>query len=437
MVAAAILGDVRRRGARARELLRSSSRMEELDVRDRAFVSRLVLGVVCAEGMLDATLDRHVHGKVEPKVRDALRLAAFELLFLSTPASVAVSQGVELVRRVRPRAAGMANAVLRRVALHDVPRRDAALDRARLRSASTEDLALVSGYPAWLIERIVDERGIDAAHGFACSALEPAPVYVAANLARFSADEARDLLAKRGLEPRDAGIPGAFVLDAPAGLAASGLVDEVAIVVADLAAQRVAEFVAPEAGMRVLEVGQGRGTKTLLLQSRALRCGGLAHVVGIDNEGFKVDVSRRRMQRAGLGACVDSLVLDGCQLADENSLPREIADPFDVVLVDAPCSGTGTLRRHPEIAWSLKGEDVSALARLQERILAAASTRVRGGGRLCYATCSVLREENEGIVKRFLGSARGQGFAINEKPFSSHPRRHGPDGHFCVTFVKS
>ena len=436
VVAASVLGDVRRRDARARDLLRTSSRLSDLDVRDRAFASRLVLGVVGASGLLDVVINQHVaRPRLEPKVRDALRLASFELLFLSTPAQVAVSQGVELVRGVRPRAAGMANAVLRRVAERDVPRRTLALERVRAHNESVQDLALVSGYPAWLVERVWRERGQEAARDFACSAAEPAPVFVMTNLASCSAQEAYDLLAQKGLSPRAAQLEGSYVLDAPASLAASGLLDDALVVVADLSAQRVAGLVAPEPGMRVLEVGQGRGTKTILLQSRAIGAGGPAEVVGIDSEAFKVDVSRRRMSRAGLAQSVCSLVFDACDL-DSSELPPELRDPFDLVFVDAPCSGTGTLRRHPEIAWRLGERDVTQLAQLQVRMLVSASARVREGGRLCYATCSVLREENQDVVRLFLDSEAGREFCVDGKAFVSHPSPQGPDGHFCACLVR-
>ena len=130
-VALRVLGEVRRRDGRAREILRSDAQVTALDVRDRALVMRLVLGVVASMGLIDSFIDSHLKGraKLEPKVRDALRLSAFELTFLSTPPAVAVSEGVELVRSVRPKAASLANAVLRKVAQVDVPQRAEALSR--------------------------------------------------------------------------------------------------------------------------------------------------------------------------------------------------------------------------------------------------------------------------------------------------------------------
>lgn len=437
-----LLGEARRRNAYVRELLRSSSRVDSLELRDRALVSRLVLGVTGARGLLDHTIDSHLRGRthIEPRVRDALRLASFELLFLSTPAAVAVSQGVELVRSVRPRASSMANAVLRRVAEDDVAARSRAIERMDTQSVSDEDLALVSGYPAWLLRAVSEERGIGAACDLAKSACEAAPVYVAAVSSLHTLDETRDLLAAAGLGPVETEVDGAFRLAAPSGLLATTFVERGDIVVADLSAQRVAAFVWPRPGMRILEVGQGRGTKTILMQSVAVRAGGPASVVGVDAESHKTRISRQRMVRAGLEKHVSCITADGTRLGERDVAAR-LNGPFDAVLVDAPCSGTGTLRRHPEKAWGLSRDDVSlanegSLPSLQLAMLQAAASAVAPGGTLAYSTCSVLRMENEGVVETFLAGDAGREFEPDGDWFVSNPRVGGPDGHFCARMRK-
>ncbi|MBO7673410.1 MAG: hypothetical protein J6S63_00215, partial [Atopobiaceae bacterium] len=362
-VALQVLGEVRRRDARVREVLRASKRMEALEQRDRAQVTRLVMGVAGARGMLDTVIDGHVRARsgVEPQVRDALRIASYELLFLSTPASVAVSQGVELVRGVRPRAAGMANAVLRRIAEEDVPKRTEALGRVGGEHRShidVADLELVSGYPPWLLDRIRTDRGDEACVSVALAALEPAPVYVAPNLAKIDASTAFERLTRAGLEPHALEEDDSFVLAAPAGLHVTGLVQNADVIPADLSAQRVAHLVVPEQGGRLLEVGQGRGTKSLLMQNEARRRGVALDIAGVDVEPFKTEVARARMERAGLSDCVRCVTFDAREL-DQPSAADAIGthEPFDVVFVDAPCSGVGTLRRHPEIAWALTPND--------------------------------------------------------------------------------
>ncbi len=444
-VALSVLSERRRRDGRVRDLLRTSDAMAALDARDRALASRLALGATAAEGALDQVLRAYVKrpSSVEPRVRDALRLATFEACYLDTPASAVVSQGVELARFASPRAAGLANAVLRKVVSEARPR----LDQARLRveegGRDAEDLALVSGLPRWLVERIDVARGADATRELALSQLEAAPVYVAPNRARHDESETLSLLRDAGLCPQPAGLPGAFELDTAAGLATSGLVTNVDVVVSDLAAQMVAHRAAPRPGQRVLEIGQGRGTKSILLENEALLTGGVATIVAVDSELFKVRIASRRMETAGLADSVSCYALDARQLASHD-VPDAFKRPFDLVFIDAPCSGTGTMRRHPEIAWSL---DEAALAGegtlplLQRQILDAAATRVAPGGRLVYATCSVLPEENERVIEAFLASDQGNSFELipytEEVPYlHTMPRRGGCDGHFCAVLQR-
>ena len=415
--ALSLVSERRRRSARARELLRSSEALSALDERERSLAVRLVMGVTAAEGELDRVLDAHLaHGvRLEPRVRDALRLAAFEILYLKTPRSAAVSQGVELVRGVAPRAAGLANAVLRRVSTEDVAVLDEARRRVTSGSFDAGDLARVGALPLWLCERMVASVGPAEAAALASAALAPAGSFVAANRVRHTAGEARALLEQAGCEPTPGPLPGSFVLGAPSRLAPSGLVGRVDVLPCDLAAQEVVHAAAPAPGSRVLEVGQGRGTKTILLEGEAVAAGGACEVVAVEVDPKKSELAARRMARAGVAGHVTCVAADARALADpEAGLPEPLCTPFDLVFVDAPCSGTGTLARHPEIAWSLAPEAPAELAELQGQILAASATRVAKGGALVYATCSVLAQENEDVARAFLASPAGAGFELVE-----------------------
>lgn len=459
----------RRRAARMRDLLRGSDVAAALSAQDRALASRLALGVVATRGLLDETIARHLSaGHLEPRVRDALEVSAFELLYLRTPAAVAASQGVELVRWVAPRAAGLANAVLHRIAEEDAPRVAAA--RAALMSSpegfAADDAALAAGLPAWLIGRICSSIGPERTSALALSALDPAPIYVAANHALISDEALAEELAAAGLAPAAAGLAGAFLLERPQGLSASRLVQEAKAIPADLSAQLVAKVAVPSPGERCLEIGQGRGTKTLLLLNGRKMLEGKGVPAGpplvcVESEPFKTKVSEERLAKGWQGSAV-CLSLDGRLLAEAQKLPEELRGAFDTVFLDAPCSGTGTLRRHPEIAWSLAPEDLDrkragSLPELQLALLRAAATRVASGGRLVYATCSVLAEEDEDIVRAFLADAAGAGFEIvpassapglgaaaglvqrsltDDGFFRSAPAAEGPDGHFCAVFRK-
>ena len=436
LAAVGLVRDARLRGARIKDLARGSAPLERLSERDRSLAMRLATGVVATSGALDRSIDSHLTGRVhlEPRVRDALRVSAFELLFLRTPASVAVDQGVELVRAQSPRAAGLANAVLRRVAELDRPLVEAARERlseGEGLAPSTSDLGLVSGLPEWIVNCLVGTVGGQVACQVCLEELEPAPVYVQANPAARGYGEVASRLEELGLGPRPVEGTGALLLEAPQALAASGLVQRAEVVPADLAAQLVARIAAPRPGSSVLEVGQGRGTKTLLLEAAAIEGGGPARILGVDSEPFKCRVSEQRMEAAGLAGHVTSLALDARRLADKD-LPPEVDDAYDLVFVDAPCSGTGTMRRHAEIAWSLDQEALlapgAALPALQLDILRASSTRVRPGGELVYSTCSFLPQENGRVVEAFLASDAGAGFELLDPAEAWGVRSMGEEG---------
>lgn len=412
--------ECRQRDARAREVLRTSDVMDGLEARDRALATRLVLGVQRARGLCDAVVDAHLtHGHLEPRVRDALRLSTFELLYLGTPTQVAVSQGVELAAVASRRARGLANAVLRRVAAEDVPAMEAA--RGRVRAARAEgdvseaaDVALVGALPEWLARELVASLGAGAC-ALALDAMEPPAPTVAVNLNINSEGEAFARLADAGLRPSRLPWPGCIALGAQAGLAASGLVEETCVLPADPAAQMVSWLAAPAEDVdAMLEVGQGRATKTLLIAGANRRLGGKVLLACVDSVAFKSRLARERVRTGGLGGRATCVTLDATRL-DTRDVPRELRGTFGQVFVDAPCSGTGTMRRHPEVAWSLGHESVcggsATLPALQLRMLSAAAARVAPGGTLAYSTCSDLRAEDEDVVRAFLASEAGRGFA--------------------------
>lgn len=465
-VALDVASQARRRNARARDLLRVSPQMASLTPRDRALATRIVLGAVATTGALDEQIDAQLTGggHLEPRVRDALRLAAFEAIYLDTSAPVAVDQGVEMVRCITPRATGLANAVLRRLASGARPEVSAARARVVAGGTSTRDLKCVSGLPEWLVRSLVASLGPERAAAECLRTLEPAPVFVAANTRLLAPADARTALARAGLDPRPVGLPECFALGAPAGLAPSGLVRATSVLPADLSAQLVVRVAAAPPSRTLLEVGQGRGTKSVLLANVTRSMGLPCHVTALDVDENKVRGARARIERAGLSDEVEGVAFDG-RLLGREELPAPLAGSFDVVFVDAPCSGVGTLRRHPEIAWSLEAAalDTSSptgLPALQLALLTAASARVRKGGALVYSTCSPLVEEDEDVVLEFLQSSAGAAFAIqdvNEAPgvraagsqgvslvaagttadgFFRATGAHGSDLHFAARLVR-
>ena len=247
---------------------------------------------------------------------------------------------------------------------------------------------------------------------------------MAANRVRHTTDEVAALLEGAGCAPAPGPAAGSFSLGRPSALVPSGLVERVDVLPCDLAAQEVALACAPAPGERVLEVGSGRGTKTVLLEGAAVAAGGTCRIVAVEADARRSERAAARMAAAGVADHVRCVAADGRALDDSYG-------SFELVFVDAPCTGTGTLARHPEIAWSLAPEAPAELARLQGELLASAAARVGEGGRLAYATCSVLAEENERVVEAFLAGPAGVGFVLEDAGLTE--ALPGTDTHFCAT----
>ncbi|OFR22908.1 hypothetical protein HMPREF2898_00825 [Atopobium sp. HMSC064B08] len=403
----------RRKHARMRDFLRTSHKMDALGEKDRALATRLLLGSVSAVGELDRVLASYLPKRrhLEPKLRDALRLATFEILYLHTPKHVVVSQGVEMARRVSAQATGLANAILRRIATDVSPRVDEAYVRLHAGNDGRllEDLAHVSGQPDWLCQKLVASMGASVTTPLLLHVLEPAPVYVA-----LREGLSHDVLSV--FDPHASVAPQSFFLESPAGLAASDLVARAKVLPADISSQLVALLALSGREKTLLEIGQGRGTKTILLLQNAALLNHALHITAIDIDPQKVEIARKRLVEAAVDNQVTSVVFNAAKLeAREASgeLPGELAHTFDTVFIDAPCSGVGTLRRHPEIGWSLDENAVCSdgiLPKVQKDILVAASGKVAAHGTLVYATCSPLYEEDEAVVEAFLATEEGSSF---------------------------
>ncbi|MSA95524.1 antitermination protein NusB, partial [Gordonibacter urolithinfaciens] len=208
------------------------------------------------------------------------------------------------------------------------------------------------------------------------------------------------------------------------------------LLVSDAASQLVAASVLPaHMPASFLEIGSGRGTKTILLQSGALRAyGSQMELVALDNHAFKTDLLRERAVEYGVHVA-DAVTGDATMLGAVLGRRR-----FDAVFIDAPCSGLGTLRRHPEIRWRLTEEHLGELAALGLSLLRSAAGQVARGGQLAYATCTVTHTENNAVVKRFLESPEGADFELapiaGKACVATRLAPGTPDAHFAVRFAR-
>lgn len=429
----------RERDAFVADVLDGQLSRSTLTPEDRAFARVLALGVATTWGTLDEVIDRFVHapGDVAPDVRDALRISAYEILFLQKEGHAAVDQGVELVRSVQPKAAGLANAVLRRVVERrvDFPFGDPATDAAAF--------ARKYGFPQWICRQLEELYGHDGAEEFMRASNEAPPLFLAVNTCKAQDKSVADAFAAGGIEltpVRFGGAPLAGCYRAPSTAVATSVTNQLfaegALLVSDAAAQAVATLSLPATKpASFLEIGSGRGTKTILLQSGAMRTyGSQMQLTCVDSFEFKNNLLSTRAQQ--YGAEIHDVVN-----ADARDLSGALAGQlFDAVLVDAPCSGLGTLRRHPEIRWKLTRDKVNTLSNQAYAMLVEAARYVAPGGQLTYSTCTITPQENELVIKEFLESKVGQGFGLIPTPspgisdfyFKPPLVRGGCDAHFAA-----
>ena len=427
--ACAIGREVRERDAFVSEVIPGVlAQFEGMSPEDSAFATKIARGVTATLGTLDEFIDRNLNSPsdIQDDVRDALRVSAYELLFLGKADYAAVDQGVELVCWVAPKAGGLANAVLRKMA------KSAKAFPFGRPNLSLQVLARSQAFPLWLAKRLMNEMGLQSATTFMRASNADAPVHIAVNAIKVEdPEEIIEVFDQAGslLTPVE-DVPGCYLVVNARVLAkpeVRALFEQGKVLVSDASAQAVAALACPDHDIEAfLEIGSGRGTKTIVLQSDAVRAfGRTMPMVSVDDHGFKAEILAKRVAGYGIES-VRPVKADGRKLS---SLMPEAS--FDAVLLDAPCSGLGTLRRHPEIRWRLTEKDVTAMAGVELDMLIEAAKMVKPGGILTYATCTVFNEENDQVVERFLKTKLGESFQ-EEARIEPALTAKGPDAHFAV-----
>jgi 16S rRNA (cytosine967-C5)-methyltransferase len=401
-----------------------------LDPREGALATELVYGTLRRALQLDAALAPHSRralDKVDPAARVALRLGAYQILFLRTPPHAAVGETVSLVKGVdHGRAAGYVNAVLRSLARAPSPPRPpaASID-------PVANLAVSESLPGWLAAEWIAWLGEEGARSLAAAMNRAAPL-------ALRSPRPGDLQARLAA----AGIAARAALRAPQGVVVEGAsvaqvaraAGDVPFQVQDESAQLVSLLAAgglPDRPVRVLDLCAAPGGKAFHL-AEILPPG--SEVVAVEIHPRKADALRREAERRGLPA-VRVICADGAR-----PIPGIERGSFDAVLVDAPCAGLGTLRRHPELKLRRTAADLARFADLQEGILRNALGYARPGAPVTYSVCSLSRAEGPGVVERVADVAHrvpppdslARDLLTPEGDLLTLPDRHGGDGFYAA-----
>jgi 16S rRNA (cytosine967-C5)-methyltransferase len=361
----------------------------ELSSGGRRRVAEAVYGLIRYDRRLDAILASMpgAPDDLSPVARDEIKLLVHEIRE-GMPVAGAEAELARLGLSKGTSAGG-------RIDLTDVGAEDAGLQG---KSGLERDATALS-YPSWLYERLVNDLGPAEAQATCAAMNVRAPMALRANTVKVSRDELIDRLAEEN------------VVALPLPLAPAGVVLETRVnafgltafrdglfEVMDEGSQLVAELVAPPPGGRVADVCAGAGGKTLAI---AASMDGKGRLLALDTDGRKLEELRRRARRAGLSNVTAREVDDDTRLPDEARIGG-----WDRVLVDAPCSGVGTLRRNPEARWRLTPQTVATFPPRQLALMVTYAPLVAVGGRLIYATCTILGEENDRVVEGFLAERR-------------------------------
>ena len=406
-----------------------------LEERDRALLTEITYGTLRWRGSIDARLAKHLRRPLEeldPPIRSLLRLTGYQLLYLSrVPPYAAVNEAVEIAKlRGGQKVGGFVNALLRNL----LRERDVAIELPR---DPVSALAIQYSHPEWLVRRWIDQFGIDQAVALFKANNEKPALVVRANRIKCTRDQLLERFTRAGIDV----VPVSFAPDGVA-VAGGGLVEKLPgfaegqFQVQGAASQLLGYLVGPLPGERILDACAAPGGKSTHM---AEIMGDRGEIVAIDKSASGVEKIRDNSGRLGLRS-ISAVAADAAQ-----PLGAIAAPGFDRVLVDAPCSGLGTLRTHPEIKWRRVEADIRRLARLQLEILGSAAAYLRPGGILVFSTCTLAREENEHNVQAFLAEHRE--FELQEAAgylpshaahmvsgpfFQALPHRDDTDGFFAA-----
>ncbi len=409
--------------------------------RDRAFITELVYGTLRWRGKIDWVIGRFSKVKTERMERvilHILRMGVYQLLFLTkTPHRATVNESVILTRKMKNReAAGFVNAVLRQII-----REEAATGFPKVEGAPQEVLAVEQAFPLWAVTKLWDRWGESETRAFCQASNRPAPLTLRVNTLKTNREELMERLRNQGLSvsPTCYSPDGLLLQEAPP-VSKMPLLRSGYYQIQDEAAQLIAHLVNPQPGEKVLDACAAPGAKTTQL---AQLMAGEGKIYALDIDAARLRLIRESCRRMG----INNVTMLRRDVTQSVVLPE--GEEFDAILIDVPCTGWGTIRRNPDIKWRTGRGDVLRLASLQRKILDNLANFLRKGGRMVYSTCTVFEEENEALVKGFLGKRRD--FSLDRVRvsfvddalfdargfFRTLPHHHATDGFFAARLVRS
>ena len=393
---------------------------DKLESRDIGLMSELVYGVTSWKLTLDEIIKKHSKikiKKISPWILNILRMGIYQIIFLDKiPKSAAVNESVTLAKRYgHSGSSGFVNALLRKVDKKDYEELFSIQDEVKRNS-------LVYSMPEWIVQKLLNQKGEKAVEHICENSNVRPKLTIRVNNLKTNKEKLKKELSKNNIEFEETDQEDFLILKKQKNIENMDLFKEGMFFVQDLSAGLVAKILDPKQNEIVLDACSAPGGKTTYL-AQLMNNKGIIEAWDIHDHRLKL--VEENAKRLGIN-------IINTARADATKLREDLIEKFDKILLDVPCLGLGVIKRKPDIKWQRNLEDVEKISKIQFEILETCSNYLKSGGEMVYSTCSILKEENETIVKKFL--ERKKGFKI-EKIINIEPSEIY-DGFFICKIVK-
>lgn len=433
-----------RGSAFADSLLDRSFEKKDLLPLDRAFIKELVYGVLRQRGLLDWVIEKYSTrrlNRIRPWTRNILRMGSYQLLFLTkVPLSAAINESVKLAKRY----GGIPSASFVNAVLREIDRRRDELRYPEVSEDPVKALAVRYSHPEWMVKRWMERYGIDGTAALCEANNKIPPLTIRTNTLKAERKELADELKKEGVAVELVEVaPTALKIESPVPIKELNTFKKGWFYIQDEGAQLISLILSPAHGERVLDACAAPGGKGTHI---AELMGNKGEVIAIDNDRDRLKLVRDNARRLG----IDIIKTYKADASKDLARHTVAGKKFHKIIVDAPCSGLGILRRHPEGKWRKREELIHKYRRLQTDILEAVSVLLSPDGVLLYSTCSMEPEENEEIIEDFIKRhpdykvddpepylpPRAKAFTDEAGFFRTFLNPYGMDGFFAARLSK-
>jgi len=440
-IAVEILNRVEEQDAFAEPLLDTAlSRARLMNIRDRSLITQVVYGTLRMRGHMDWIIGHLYKGdylSMDVSIKNILRTGLYQLLFTDRiPDFAVVDEAVELTKKMHPAGSGLVNAILR-----NAIRKKGVIAYPDMKKDPAHYISVLHSHPLWMVKKWIETFGVEETTLLCKANNEIPPAVLRVNTIKTSREKLIDECSRQGMDVKATVFsPDGTILSHTAmPIRETAFYGAGHIQVQDEASQLISRLVDPKPGENVLDVCAGTGGKTTHLAALMNNRGRLT---AFDISEKKIAELKKNAERLGV-TNIDTKTGDARKMQEE-----AIYGSFDRILVDAPCTGLGTLRRNPEIKWRTKEEDPKKFSALQKTILADAARYLKKGGFLIYSTCTIASDENEEVIGDFIVHHKDfvcvhppdtiNSFLIDDLGyFKSFPHKHGTDGFFGAVLVKN